>query len=340
MKPETPRNVHSLIEQKKDLNAVYQDVQQEMHRVEESLKVFSDSPSRLVSEISTYLFRKKGKRIRPALLLLCSKLLGYKGEEHIFLAALVESIHTASLIHDDIIDKADFRRGEESVHTRWGPNISVLLGDFLYIKAIALSLQSRYPQIIHILTDISTKMIEGELTEYDMSGNAELGEDDYLDIISKKTAALFSASCQIGGILGRASSQEENSLLSYGNNLGMTFQIIDDLLDFKGDAQSLGKPVLSDLGEGRITLPLIYTFNNDGNANRRRLLQILRNKKLAPSSKREILEIVRSNGALDYTYQRAAEFSLRCRKDIALFPESPHREALSLLSEFVPTRDK
>lgn len=340
MKPGTLRNALSLLEQRKDLNDVYKNIQGDLDRVEESLKIFSSSPNRLISEISTYLFQKKGKRIRPALLVLCSKLLDYQGEEHIFMGTLVEFIHTASLIHDDIIDNAGFRRGRESVHARWGPNISVLLGDFLYIKTIGLSLQSQYPQIIRILTDISTKMIEGELTEYHMSGNLELAEQDYFDIIHNKTAALFSASCQIGGILGQATPEEEGALIAYGSNLGMTFQIIDDLLDFKGDEKNLGKPTLADLSEGRITLPLIYTLNNDGNHSRSRLLQLLRKKKLPEESKREILEIIKSNGALDYTYKRAEEFSLRSREDISQFSESAHREALSLLSEFVLTREK
>ncbi len=339
MKPEIPREALVHLDRRKDLQDVYLSIQEDLDRVEESLKGFSVSPSRLVSEISTYLFRKKGKRIRPALLVLCSKLTGYRGDEHILMASLVEFIHTASLIHDDIIDNANLRRGMESVHTRWGPNISVLLGDFLYIRAIGLSLQSRYPQIIQILTDISAKMIEGELTEYQMSGNLELGEEDYFDIIRKKTAALFAASCQIGGILGQASPEQERSLIAYGSNLGMTFQIIDDLLDFKGDEINLGKPILSDLSEGRVTLPLIYTLNNDGRHNRARLLELLKGNKLAEDSKEEILRIIRSNGALDYTFKRAKEFSLLSLADIAQFPESVHREALSLLSEFVLTRE-
>ncbi len=339
MKPVISRNALLHLERRKDLQDVYQNIQGDLDRIEESLRVFSISPSQLVSEISTYLFRKKGKRIRPALLVLCSKLTGYQGDEHILMATLVEFIHTASLIHDDIIDNANLRRGMDSVHTRWGPNISVLLGDFLYIRAIGLSLQSRYPQIIRILTDISTKMIEGELTEYQMSGNLELQEEDYFEIIHKKTASLFAGSCQIGGILGHASPEQERSLLAYGSNLGMTFQIIDDLLDFKGNEINLGKPILSDLSEGRVTLPLIYTLTNDGHHNRARLLELLKEKKLAEDSKQEILRIIRSNGALDYTFKRAEEFSLRSLEDISQFPQSVHREALSLLSEFVLTRE-
>ena len=333
-------NTPAALSGRKDLGDIYRDISEDLDRVEESLQFFSSSPIRLVSEISAYLFQKKGKRIRPALLLLCSRLLNYEGRDHILMAALVEFIHTASLIHDDIIDNADVRRGRDSVHTRWGPNVSVLLGDYLYIKTLGLSLRSEHPQIIRVLTDISAQMIEGELTEYAMSGNLELGEQDYFEIINKKTASLFSASCQIGGILGRATPAEEQSLVAYGQNLGMTFQIIDDLLDFSGNERELGKPILSDLSEGRITLPLIYTLNQDGHTNRQRLLDLLSDKKSAADGKKEILEIVKSNGALEYTYKRAEEYSIKSKETLSLFPASAHREALNLLSEFVLSREK
>lgn len=333
-------NTPAALSERKDLGDIYRDISEELDKVEASLQFFSSSPNRLVSEISAYLFQKKGKRIRPALLLLCSRLLSYKGRDHILMAALVEFIHTASLIHDDIIDNADVRRGRDSVHTRWGPNISVLLGDYLYIKTLGLSLESEHPQIIHILTNISAQMIEGELTEYAMSGNLALGEQDYFEIINKKTASLFSASCQIGGIIGRATPAEERSLVAYGRNLGMTFQIIDDLLDFSGNERELGKPVLSDLSEGRITLPLIYTLNQDGHNNRERLLGLLSDKKSAAEGKKEILEIIKSNGALEYTYKRAEEYSIKSKETLSQFPASAHREALNLLSEFVLSREK
>lgn len=272
--------------------------------------------------------------------MLCSKLLGYLGNEHIHMSALVEAIHTASLIHDDIIDNSKVRRGRESIHARWGPNITVLLGDYLYIKSIDLSLKSKHRQIIHILTEISAKMIEGELDEYYMSGNLDLAEKDYLDIINKKTASLFSASCQIGGVLGQASKREEKFLIEFGKNLGMSFQIIDDLLDFIGDEKTLGKPILSDISEGRITLPLIYTLNNDGKANRKRVTEFLRERNLEKNSKEEILEIVKSNGALDYTYKKAEEFSSRSKEIITQFPQSTSRDTLVLFSDYILTRRK
>lgn len=335
-----PKEVLQSPPQETELEVVFHGIQKDLEKVEENLRIFSSSPNRLISEISTYLFERRGKRIRPALVVLSAKLLNYQGEEHILMAALVEFIHTASLIHDDIIDNASLRRGADSVHTRWGPNISVLLGDYLYIKTLGLSLLSQHPQIIRILTDISAKMIDGELTEYHMSGNLGLAEDDYLDIIRKKTASLFSASCQIGAILGRATPERENFLCDYGLNLGMTFQIIDDLLDFRGDETKLGKKILSDFGEGRITLPLIYTLNNDGNSNRNRLLRLLKEKNLAAEGKKEILDIISSNGALEYTSKKAEEFLLRSKAILSQFPESTHRESLSLLSDYIFSRDK
>lgn len=322
------------------LKTLYREIQADLEEVEENLRRFVDSPNKLISEISAYLFQKTGKRIRPALLILCSKLLGYKGKEHIMMSALVEAIHTASLIHDDIIDKSEVRRGRETVHARWGPNITVLLGDYIYIKSIGLSLQSRYNQIIKILTDISARMIEGELYEYYVSGSLDLEEEEYLDIINKKTASLFSAACQIGGILAQASKDEEARLRDLGTNMGMCFQIIDDLLDFIGDEKTLGKPILSDISEGRITLPLIQTLKSDGQANRKRLRELLKKRPLKKEAREEILEIIKSNGALDYTYRKAQEYSSESKEIISQFPNSVHRETLTLFSDFILTRQK
>jgi len=340
MRTLTSTEIQSLLGKKVNLRSLYENIKNDLYQVEEQLKFFSQSENKLISEVSSYLFKNSGKRIRPALLILCSKLLGYQGKEHILLAALVETIHTASLIHDDIIDGSETRRGRESVHSRWGPNITVLLGDYLYIKSISLSLQSQYNQIIHILTEISSRMIEGELTEYYLSGNLDIAEQDYLDIINKKTASLFSAACHIGGVLGEASEKEKNFLVNYGTNLGMSFQVVDDLLDYTGEEKTLGKPILSDLREGRITLPLIYTLKNDGKANREFITEVLSKKNFEEESQKEILCILKSNRALDYTYNKAKEFSEKSQEIISQFPQSIHRDTLTILPEFVLKRSK
>ena len=339
MKEPTTSAAGELLSGRRDLMDVYLHIQAELGRVEEKLQVFTASENRLISEINGYLFKKKGKRIRPALLILSSRLLGYRGEEHIQAASLVEFVHTASLIHDDIIDKADRRRGVDSVHARWGANVSVLLGDFLYIKTIGLALGSSYPQIVRILTDVSTRMIEGELDEFRRSGDLSLSERDYLAIIHDKTAVLFAAACRLGGVIAGATPEQEEALGDYGLSLGMAFQIVDDLLDFMGDQDHLGKPVLSDVREGRITLPLIYTINSDGHHDGLRLRALLEDKTLPEETQREILAMVRGNGALDYTFQRAQEYSLRARQIISSFPGSAHRDALDLLAEFVLVRE-
>jgi octaprenyl-diphosphate synthase len=319
---------------------LYSDIQSDMAAVEVELKKFIKSPNKIISDISSYLFQNSGKRIRPALLILCSKLVGYSGSEHILMSSLVETIHTASLLHDDIIDNAKTRRGRESVHSKWGPNITVLLGDYLYIKTIGKSLQSKHRRIVQILTDVSSKMIEGELNEYAVSWDLDIDEYSYLDTINKKTASLFSASCQIGGILGDVEKKQENILADFGTNLGMTFQIIDDMLDYTGDEKKLGKPILSDLREGRITLPLIYTLQHDGRENRNRILGLLNQKELDKTSLKEILRIVKSNGALDYTQKKAEEFSGHSKDLLQQLPASVHRDALSLFPDFTLYRNR
>jgi len=331
--------IQSQLEQNVSLLDLYTSIQQDLEKVENTLELFTKSKNPLISEISDYLFKKAGKRIRPALLMLCARLFGYDGDEHILMSALVETIHTASLIHDDIIDHSDVRRGRPTVHATWGPNITVLLGDYLYIKTLNLAVQNKNREVIQILTDTSAQMIDGELYEYYMSRNLQLEEKDYLDILDKKTASLFRASCLIGGILCDTSEKERNLLAEYGRNLGMSFQIVDDLLDYTGDIDTLGKPVLSDLEEGRITLPLIYTLNHDGKKNRNRITQLIQKKEFGKESKNEILAIVEPNGALEYSYSKAESYALKSKSIINHFPSSIYRDSLDLVPDFVLNRN-
>jgi octaprenyl-diphosphate synthase len=274
----------------KDLSSLYKDIRSDLERVEDRLESWSRSANPLTAEISGYVLRKKGKRLRPALVLLTSRLFSSGSEESVFLASLVELLHTASLIHDDIVDNAGVRRGKESVHTKWGPNITVLLGDYLYIKSIGLSLQSRHERVIRLLAEISARMIEGELDEYALAGDLRITEEQYLSIVENKTAVLFSACCRIGAILGLASPEEEEAVAAYGLNLGKTFQIVDDLLDFTGDPRILGKPTLSDLGEGRITLPVIQALKRGGRAGRQRVKAFVGRKDVPAEARRGLVD--------------------------------------------------
>ncbi len=324
----------------KDMSSFYREIRPDLDRVEDRLESWCRSANPLTAEISRYVLRKKGKRLRPALVLLTSRLFSPGSEESVFLASLVELLHTASLIHDDIVDNAGVRRGRESVHAKWGPNITVLLGDYLYIKSIGLSLQSRHDRIIRLLADVSARMIEGELDEYALTGDARISEDRYLGIVEAKTAVLFGACCRIGAILGLASPEEEEAVAAYALNLGLTFQIVDDLLDFTGDSRALGKPVLSDLGEGRITLPLIQALKKADRAGRARLKSFVGRKNLSAGERRELLEALASSGAIDYAMGRAREFTERALERIDPFPDSPPRETLIRLAVFGLTRSR
>ncbi|HSA95943.1 MAG TPA: polyprenyl synthetase family protein, partial [Acidobacteriota bacterium] len=270
----------------RDMSSLYREIRGDLDRVEERLESWSRSSNPLTAEISAYVLRKKGKRLRPALVLLTSRLFSPGSEESVFLASLVELLHTASLIHDDIVDNAGVRRGKESVHSKWGPNITVLLGDYLYIKSIGLSLQSRHERVIRLLAEVSARMIEGELDEYAQAGDLRITEEQYLDIVENKTAVLFGACCRIGAILGLASPEEEEAVAAYGLNLGKTFQIVDDLLDFTGDDKVLGKPTLSDLGEGRITLPLIRALAAGGRDGRQLIKSLVGRKGVSGGERR------------------------------------------------------
>jgi len=324
----------------KDMSSLYREIRSDLDRVEDRLESWSRSANPLTAEISRYVLRKKGKRLRPALVLLTSRLFSPGSEESVFLASLVELLHTASLIHDDIVDNAGVRRGKESVHAKWGPNITVLLGDFLYIKSIGLSLQSRHDRVIRLLADVSARMIEGELDEYALAGDLRISEERYLDIVENKTAVLFGACCRIGAILGLASPEEEEAVAAYGLSLGKTFQIVDDMLDFTGNARVLGKPVLSDLGEGRITLPLIRAVKTDGRIMRERIKALVGRKGISGDERRGLIDALAASGAFDYALDRAREFAEKSLESISPFPESTPRETLIQLAVFGLARSR
>jgi octaprenyl-diphosphate synthase len=323
-----------------DLRRIFAGIKKDLDQVEKKLRDFSRSSVPLISEVGRYLFQKSGKRIRPALVLLSSRMVGARGPERILVSALVELIHTSSLIHDDIIDNSGLRRGRETVHSKWGPNVTVLLGDHLYIKSIGLSLMSRSARITPILAEVSMHMIEGEVQEYALSGRLGLPEKAYLEIVRKKTAALFSGSCRLGALLGRGGDGAEEALADYGLNLGMCFQVVDDLLDYTGDPAALGKPVLTDLAEGRVTLPLIYALGRDGNAVSSRVKGLLDQPPDGGRAAREIVDIVRSLGGLDYARAKAADYCRRAKVSLDAFAPSAYTKTLGLLADFVLNRDR
>ncbi|MCX7973259.1 MAG: polyprenyl synthetase family protein [Candidatus Aminicenantes bacterium] len=318
-----------------ELADIYREINYDLEAVEDFLKEITSSSNPFLAEINRYLFKKKGKRLRPALVILSTKLFDYNGQDHILMASLVECIHTASLIHDDIIDNSRIRRGQSTVHARWGTNLSVLLGDHLYIQAINLLLESGHDEIIRLLSRTVSQMIEGEINEFIKSGNFDLTEGEYLEIIRKKTASLFGASCSIGGLLARAGQEELNQLENFGLCLGLAFQIIDDILDYLGDEKKLGKPTFSDLNEGRITLPIIHSLNCNGHPFREKIIDLARNRPLGDKEKQAILQFLQESDSFTYSFNLAKEFVLRGQELLTKLPFSSYRQSLESLANYI-----
>src|SRR5262245_55498850 len=247
--------------------------------------------------------------MRPAVLLMASRLSGYTGDRAVLYAAVVEFIHTATLVHDDIIDDADLRRGRLAVHSRWGNDITVLLGDSLYIKSMALALTHDTLDIVRLLCDVTLKMIEGELFQLTKNGDADISEDEHFDIMRRKTAYLFGGCAQIGGLLGGISREEQQALREYGFNLGIAFQLVDDLLDFTGDIETVGKPIGSDLREGKVTLPLIHLQRHEQDGLGSRIIRDAINaRSVSQEQWDDLLRCLRDHASIDYAYRRATEF--------------------------------
>jgi octaprenyl-diphosphate synthase len=293
----------------------------------------------LVAEIGRYIQQGGGKRIRPALLLLASRLCGYRGDRGILLAAVVEFIHTATLLHDDIIDEATVRRGRRSVNSRWGNDITVLLGDFLYTKSMAMALSQDNLPILRLLSEVTLRMIEGEILEIERNGDLEVTEADHVDIIRRKTADLFGACMRIGAILGRVGDEKEQALARYGLNLGICFQMVDDLLDFTAEEKTLGKPVANDLREGKVTLPMIFLLRKAGRPGIEKVGTVLADRGFGRVSREEIVRLAREHGALDEARALAETYAEAARRDLEVFDRSPYREALQVLPDFILARD-
>jgi octaprenyl-diphosphate synthase len=322
-----------------DLKEIVSLVEDDLVRVEALFDEQCRSDVSLVGEIGTYIREGGGKRIRPALLLLACRLCGYLGDRSILLASVVEFIHTATLLHDDIIDEATVRRGRRSVNSRWGNDVTVLLGDFLYTKSMSMALSQDNLKILRLLSEVTLRMIEGEILEIERDADLQMTEAAHIDIIKRKTAHLFSACMRIGAILGEVGDERERALASYGLNLGICFQMVDDLLDFTADEKVLGKPVANDLREGKLTLPAIFMLRRGGSLAASRIRAVLDDRGFDRVSPEEIARLARDSGALDEARSLAESYAENARRDLLVFDRSPYREALGLLPEFILARD-
>ena len=297
------------------------------------------SSVRTITEIGEYLRAGGGKRIRPALLLLSSKLFSYEGKGAVRLGAVVEIIHTATLVHDDIIDEAKTRRGRPAANTQWGNSKCVLAGDWLYMQAFKIAVRERNFRILDTLIELTQMMVEGELLQTETLGKL-ITLQEHFDLIFRKTACLFSVCMRLGAILGGASPEQEGALGKYGHDLGMAFQIVDDVLDLTASEDVLGKPVASDLREGKATMAVIHALERCTSEERKKIETILQEKAFNGITHAHILEILERYGSLDAATARAAQYAESARKAICTFPDSEIKRALLWAPEFVVAREK
>jgi len=292
-----------------------------------------------ITEIGEYLRQGGGKRIRPALLLLASKLFDYEGRGAIRLGAVVEIIHTATLVHDDIIDEAETRRGRPAANTQWGNSKCVLAGDWLYMQAFKVAVQERNFRILDTLIELTQQMVEGELLQMEKLGQL-ISLDEHFNLIYRKTACLFSVCMRMGAILGGASAEQEESLAQYGRNLGMAFQIVDDVLDLTASENVLGKPVASDLREGKVTMAVIHALQRCTPAEQRVIETVVQDRVFGSDTHAQVLAILNRHSSLEAAYEKAMQYADLARNAICSFPDTEIKRALLWAPEFVVAREK
>ena len=323
-------------------------VREDLALVEQEIAAQNSAAIAPVCEISSYLREGGGKRLRPALLLLAAGASGYRGKSAIRLGAVVEMIHSATLIHDDVIDGADTRRGRPSANARWGNHMSVLAGDWLYMQSFEMALRERNFAVLDILIDLTQNMVEGELLQLTRLGQMNLNEAEATELAYRKTACLFSGCSRLGAVLGKQPKEVEDGLADYGRNAGLAFQLVDDLLDFTASPEKLGKPVLSDLKEGKVTLPLIFALqaqaegrthmgaNGDG---RRMVEKVLEERDFRSVRPEEITSLVRETGALERATLMAKEYVQRAKASLEVLPDTEYRRALLAVPDFILERE-
>jgi octaprenyl-diphosphate synthase len=337
------------------LAQLFEPIRGDLKEVEKEFTRQLQSQVSVIPQIADYIKDGGGKRIRPAVLLMSARMAGYSSpsagsatsrsessdcDRAVLYASVLEFIHTATLVHDDIIDEAELRRGRDAVHTKWGNHLTVLFGDFLYLKSMSMALSVDNLEIVRLLCDVTLRIVEGEIYQLTKNGVVDLSEDEHFDIVRRKTAYLFAGCARIGGMLGPTTREQQEALWDYGLNIGMAFQIVDDLLDFTGDAAALGKPVGGDLREGKMTLPVIH-LRARGDARADALLrQIVAARHATADEWRELTAMLTQARSIDYAQRKAAEFVERAKAALYAFHSSDARDALMYLPDYVISRDR
>lgn len=316
-------------------------IERDLALVEQILTGEVDSSTELICRIAGYALKSKGKRIRPALLLLSARICGYRdGLRHVRLAAISEFLHVAALIHDDIIDNSDMRRGRPSANFQWGNGLSVLVGDYLYSRSVKHLVEDEDLEIMRAFTEATLRMVEGEVLQREMTERGDASLEQYMRMMSYKTASLFSACCRVGALIARAPQEDIDALTQYGSELGIAFQIMDDTLDFLADAKVLGKPVGQDLREGRITFPL-YRILEEGAPSEKNLLRhFAEEKEMREEIVKEILSLLERYQGLEWAKGIAHDQVEKAKGHLAPFPPSESKETLLDLADYILLRER
>jgi octaprenyl-diphosphate synthase len=312
----------------------------DLKNVEKQFRKDLESNVPLIRKVGEYVLSSGGKRIRPALLLLAAKLCGYAGSRHVPLASVVEFIHTATLLHDDVVDSANMRRGLASANTLWGNEASVLVGDFLFSKSFSLMVADGDLNVLRVLSNATTRIAEGEVMQLICTSDVDITEERYIEVVVCKTAVLLSAACQAGAIIGGVSPQKESALAAFGMDLGIAFQLMDDTLDYVADEKEFGKSIGHDLEEGKITLPLIEALKRCSHDEKEIVSEIVVKEELGPKDFDTVFDLVKQYGGIDYSVEKAKKYVSSAKAHLEIFEGSPVRSALLRLADYVVTRDR
>jgi octaprenyl-diphosphate synthase len=321
-----------------NLQEVFDSYEEKLTRVEVRIKELFRNKVPFIPLIGDYIISSGGKRLRPLFHLISSDLAGYNGEASIDIASIIESIHTASLLHDDVVDVAEMRRGKSSANALWGNQIVVLVGDFLYSNALREAVLLKNQKIMEALSGATTRMTEGELLQLNKIGDPGISETDYLNIISAKTGALISAACRIGAILGGLSSEREQALADFGMKTGIVFQMADDILDYMAEENELGKKLCKDLEEGKITLPLLLLLSDADEKDRTEIQGIV--KDFSDNGFGRIMELLKKYRSIEASLKKARAMIEGAKGDLAMFPEGRAKESLFAIADYSLRREK
>lgn len=319
---------------------VWDAYREELEGVEDQVRKNLDSNVALVNTVAAHILSSGGKRLRPLLLLLCARLCGYTAKDHLILGSLVELIHTATLLHDDVVDDADLRRGRQSARKLWDNRVSILVGDYLYSKTICKIVGFQNQAMNEVFSEACRKMAEGEVLQLNYNGNPLITETEYLRIVEYKTASLIAASCCIGAIISGASVDKQDALFRFGQHIGSAFQLADDTLDYTANGDRLGKSLGQDLRQGKATLPLLHLLQHCSDQDRQMITDRMETRTLTETDLLRIISLMQEYGSIAYAMEHARTFVAAANRDLDVFEDSLPKRALSVVADYMVTRDR